>query len=85
MGANSVLIPRFNCDRLNRYMDTSRTRKNIEFHKKKSKIGHKLRKLHPISITKLVCGENFWPCSDKLESWKNFHTFDGFMTCLSHF
>ena len=22
----------------------------------------------------------FWPGSDKFESWKNFHTFDGVMT-----
>ena len=27
----------------------------------------------------------FWPGSDKLESWRNFHTFDGVMTYLSHF
>ena len=27
----------------------------------------------------------FWPGSDKFEFWKNFHTFDGVMTYLSHF
>ena len=27
----------------------------------------------------------FWPGSEKFESWKFFHTFDGVMTCLSHF
>ena len=27
----------------------------------------------------------FWPGSDKFESWKFFHTFDGVMTKLSHF
>ena len=33
-------------------MDTSRTREKIKIHEKKSKIGYKLRKLHPISVTK---------------------------------
>ena len=27
----------------------------------------------------------FWPGSDKFESWKNFHTFDGVMTCCHIF
>ena len=33
-------------------MDTSRTREKIKIHIKKFKIVHKLRKLHPISVTK---------------------------------
>ena len=33
-------------------MDTFRTREEIKIYKNKSKIGHKLRNLHPISVTK---------------------------------
>ena len=33
-------------------MDTSRIRKNINVHKKKYKIGHRLSELQPISVTK---------------------------------